>query len=60
MNPLMEIKGCSFAYEDKENIIEDINFSVSSGDIYTLTTSLSHQPENLRRLSFTARQWANE
>lgn len=36
MNPLMEIKGCSFAYEDKENIIEDINFSVSSGDIFCI------------------------
>lgn len=36
MNPLMEIKSCSFAYEDKENIFEDINFSVSSGDIFCI------------------------
>lgn len=32
---------------------------VSSGTIYTLGTSLTHTPENLRRWSVTARQWAN-
>jgi len=36
MNPLMEIKGCSFAYEDNNNIFEDINFGVSSGDIFCI------------------------
>jgi iron complex transport system ATP-binding protein len=36
MNSLMEIKGCSFAYDDNENIFEDINFSVSSGDIFCI------------------------
>jgi iron complex transport system ATP-binding protein len=32
----MEIKDCSFAYEDNNNIFEDINFSVSSGDIFCI------------------------
>jgi iron complex transport system ATP-binding protein len=32
----MEIKGCSFAYDDNDNIFEDINFSVSSGDIFCI------------------------
>ncbi|MBI5459916.1 ABC transporter ATP-binding protein [Methanobacterium sp.] len=36
MNHLMEIKGCSFAYDDNDNIFEDINFSVSSGDIFCI------------------------
>lgn len=32
---------------------------VDSGTIYTLGTGLSHQGEQLRRKSVTARQWAN-
>jgi iron complex transport system ATP-binding protein len=36
MNPIMEIKNCSFAYEDNDNIFADINFSVSSGDIFCI------------------------
>ncbi|AUB55094.1 iron ABC transporter ATP-binding protein [Methanobacterium subterraneum] len=36
MKPIMEIKGCSFVYDDNENIFEDINFSVSSGDIFCI------------------------
>ncbi|AUB57923.1 MULTISPECIES: ABC transporter ATP-binding protein [Methanobacterium] len=36
MKPIMEIKGCSFAYDNNENIFEDINFSVSSGDIFCI------------------------
>lgn len=36
MNPLMEIEGCSFAYDDNKNIFEDINFSVTPGDIFCI------------------------
>lgn len=36
MNPLMEIKNCSFAYENNNLIFEDINFSISSGDIFCI------------------------
>lgn len=37
----------------------DSGGGVSSGTILTLSTSLSHQSENLRRWSVSARQWAN-
>lgn len=35
MTPIMEIKNCSFAYEDND-IFEDINFSITPGDIFCI------------------------
>lgn len=37
----------------------DTGNGVDSGTIYTLSTSLSHAGEQLRRFSTTAKQWAN-
>jgi iron complex transport system ATP-binding protein len=36
MNSIMEMKDCSFSYDNKENIFENINFSVSPGDIFCI------------------------
>lgn len=36
MNFKMEMNGCSFSYDNKENIFEDISFSVSRGDIFCI------------------------
>jgi iron complex transport system ATP-binding protein len=35
MTPIMEIKNCSFAYENND-IFEDINFSITPGDIFCI------------------------
>lgn len=36
MNSVMEIKGCSFSYDDADNVFEDISFRVSHGDIFCI------------------------
>ena len=33
MSPLMEVKGASFSYNGKDNIFEDISFSIEKGDV---------------------------
>jgi iron complex transport system ATP-binding protein len=36
MNSIMETKDCSFSYDNKNNVFEDISFKVSSGDIFCI------------------------
>lgn len=36
MNFKMEMNGCSFSYDNKENIFENIGFSVTRGDIFCI------------------------
>jgi len=33
MSPLLEVKGASFSYNGKDNIFEDISFSIEKGDV---------------------------
>lgn len=36
MTPLLEVKNAQFSYNGKENIFENINFSVSNGDVFCI------------------------
>lgn len=36
MNSLMEMRNCAFSYDEKDNVFEDINFSVGKGDVFCI------------------------